>query len=44
MTISASRVGAEDDLGRTNLLKYVLRRPIAQEHVTFTEDGLLGGK
>jgi len=38
---AASRVGAEDDLGRTNLFKYVLRPPIAQEHVTLTEDGLV---
>jgi hypothetical protein len=36
-----TRAGAEDDVGRTNLLKYVLRPPIAQEHVTFTEDGLV---
>jgi len=34
-------LAADDDLGRTNLLKYVPRPPIAQEHVTFTEDGLV---
>jgi len=38
---AATRVGAEDDVGRTNLLKYVLRPPIAQEHVTLTDDGLV---
>jgi hypothetical protein len=38
---AASRVGAEDDVGRTNLFKYVLRPPIAQEHVTLTEEGLV---
>jgi hypothetical protein len=36
-----TRAGAEDDVGRTNLLRYVLRPPIAAEHVTFTEDGLV---
>jgi hypothetical protein len=38
---AATRVGAEDDEGRTNLLKYVLRPPIAQEHVTLTDEGLV---
>ena len=38
---AATRVGAEDDIGRTNLLKYVLRPPIAQEHVTLTDEGLV---
>ena len=38
---AATRVGAEDDVGRTNLLKYVLRPPIAQEHVTLTDEGLV---
>jgi hypothetical protein len=36
-----TRAGAEDDVGRNNLLGYVLRPPIAQEHVTFTEEGLV---
>ena len=31
----------DDDLGRTNLFKYVLRPPIAAEHVTLTQDGLV---
>jgi hypothetical protein len=32
---------AEDDVGRTNLLKFVIRPPIAAEHVTLTEDGIV---
>ena len=36
-----TRAAAEDDVGRKNLLGYVLRPPIAQEHVTFTEEGLV---
>jgi Putative transposase. len=38
---AATRAGAEDEVGRTNLFKYVLRPPIAQEHVTMTDDGLV---
>ena len=38
---TATRAGAEDDVGRTNLFKYVLRPPIAQEHVTMTDEGLV---
>src|SRR5450759_1353107 len=38
---AATRAGAEDDVGRTNLFNYVLRPPIAQEHVTLTADGLV---
>src|SRR5450432_266500 len=38
---AATRAGAEDELGRENLFKYVLRPPIAQEHVTLTADGLV---
>jgi hypothetical protein len=36
-----TRAGAEDEVGRNNLLGYVLRPPIAAEHVTFTDDGLV---
>ena len=28
-------------MGRNNLLGYVLRPPIAAEHLTFTEEGLV---
>jgi hypothetical protein len=38
---AATRAGAEDEVGRTNLFNYVLRPPIAQEHVTLTADGLV---
>ncbi len=38
---AATRAGAEDEVGRQNLFKYVLRPPIAQEHVTMTDDGLV---
>lgn len=38
---AATRAGAEDDVGRVNLFKYVLRPPIAQEHITLTDDGLV---
>ena len=38
---AATRAGAEDEVGRTNLFKYVLRPPIAQEHVTMTDEGLV---
>jgi Putative transposase len=41
---AATRAGAEDELGRENLFKYVLRPPIAQEHVTLTADGLVAVK
>ena len=38
---AATRAGAEDEDGRTNLFRYVLRPPIAQEHVTMTDEGLV---
>ena len=38
---AATRVGAEDDIGRSNLFKYVLRPPIVQEHLTLTDDGIV---
>ena len=38
---AATRAGAEDEVGRTNLFKYVLRPPIAQEHVSMTDEGLV---
>jgi hypothetical protein len=41
---AASRAGADDDTGRANLFRYVLRPPIAQEHVTMTENGLVAIK
>jgi Putative transposase. len=41
---AATRTGAEDDVGRENLFKYVLRPPVAQEHVTLTDDGLVAVK
>ena len=41
---AATRTGAEDAQGRENLLKYILRPPIAQEHVTLTAGGLVAVK
>jgi Putative transposase len=41
---AATRAGAQDDLGREKLFNYVLRPPIAQEHVTLTADGLVAVK
>ena len=41
---AATRAGAEDDRGRAKLFNYVLRPPIAQEHVTLTADGLVAVK
>jgi len=38
---AATRAGALDDQGRANLFRYVLRPPIAQEHVTLTDQGLV---
>lgn len=38
---AATRTGAADDAGRENLFRYVLRPPIAQEHVTMTAEHLV---
>ena len=38
---AAARAGAEDDMGREALLRYVLRAPIAQERVVQGPDGLV---
>ena len=38
---AATRAGAEDDMGREALLRYVLRPPIAQERVVQGPDGLV---
>jgi len=36
---AATRAGADDTRARQILLRYVLRPPIAQDHVSFTSDG-----
>lgn len=38
---AATRAGAEDATGRANLFRYILRPPIAQEHVQTDPDGLV---
>lgn len=38
---AATRAGAHDARAREALLKYILRPPVATEHVTFTPDGLV---
>jgi hypothetical protein len=39
---AATRAGALDPVGREALLRYILRPPLAQEHVELRPDGLAG--